>query len=406
VDRVISREYGGKQKHTQDFLKKIWKRGKYNDKYIFGMIYLWTHKKSGKTYVYPGRTARREGTPFYPPYSAISVRFQEEIETAIKTDIIILERKRNQMYYDMRMVYKNAGKGQKGINAILKNFKLEIVELQLISESYKRETKIFEQLEDYWMDKAKEIGELYAAAGGSAGSHISPERSAHARKALHVKVRDLISHGFSKKEMAEYFNFPWSEVTSTSRKLDRVIKDACDGMPYTKAKIEYVGNQIFTLIDSGIRTIPELATYFKGMNSDEIFQFLASKNFPLGNLYLEGLISSTILKLEWSSLLPSQSKILSELGISSHLTYSLRDFITRRKLKSISFFKTEDLITMLKPYARIIVKHFDKASDLLKAINWYDESPMEIYLRIKELFGVNFKDAKRIYTNGFLTLDI
>ncbi len=365
---------------------------------------MWTHKKSGKSYVYPGRTEQRQGTPYYRPYSSISKRFQQEINRAIYTKRDKLRKKENQMYYDMRMIYDNAGRGQKGINAIVKNFKLEIVEILLISGKYKRDCRILEELEDYWRDRASEFGELYSSVGGSAGSHVARIRSPYGKEERYAKVRDLIRHGYSKKEMADYLDLFWNPLYG-SNALNNLIDEAT-GMSYTAANLKYVGSEIINLLDSGIFSLEGLSSYFRGMDNNEMFSFLASKNFPSGVLYLKVLISSAILKLSRESESFYYYDIAAEIGVSRSKDLYISTFMYR-EMKGLQSIKKDDLIAWLSPYSKLLVPHYKKASDLLRAINWYDEfDPMEIHKRIIALFGVKFRQAKRIYTDGFLTLDL
>lgn len=78
-----------------------------------------------------------------------------------------------------------------------------------------------------------------------------------------------------------------------------------------------------------------------------------------------------------------------------------------REIKSLQSIKEDDLIAWLSPYAKLLVPYCKKASDLFRAVNWYDGfDPMEIHKRIIALFSVNFTQAKKLYTDGFLTLDL
>ena len=411
VDRIISREFGGKKHYTQEYMKNLWKLGKTDGKdgnYIFGMIYQWTHEKSGKVHVYPGRTERRRGTPNYRPYSSISIRFHEEIKTAIKTSIPILKKKKSPMYYDMRVVYDNAGEGQKGINAIVKNFKFDIVELLVISESYEGDVQIIEQLEDYWSDVAILQGyELYTKAGGSIGAHVLEEKGGHGRKEAHEKAKDLIRHGFSKKDIAQYFGMPYSPPYGSSR-LNGLLAEALEGKSYTKARNEYVGSEILNLIDNGVLTISELSSYFRGMSDIDLFMFLKTKHFTQGNLYLSGLISSAILKLRQDLVFGmyyhayTYSDIMEELGLNAGKSHLLENYMTR-EMKTITNINDYDLISWLRPYAKILIRHSNTASELLALLNWDKDLTSQLASsRIERLFGINFKQAKMTFTNGFL----
>ncbi|MFW9876197.1 MAG: hypothetical protein ACFFG0_24100, partial [Candidatus Thorarchaeota archaeon] len=149
-------------------MKDTWKKQKLGDNYVFGMIYKWINKETGRSYV--GRTQRVRGTYYYHLYSSMSIRFQEELERAFYVDIRELKKAKNQFYYDMRVIFDNAGRGQAGMDAIRNSMELEIIEIQLLSDNYKKDTEIIKNLEDYWIDTFRAQGEdLYNVAGGSWG---------------------------------------------------------------------------------------------------------------------------------------------------------------------------------------------------------------------------------------------
>ncbi|HDZ17583.1 hypothetical protein LCGC14_1270050 [marine sediment metagenome] len=72
-------------------------------------------------------------------------------------------------------------------------------------------------------------------------------------------------------------------------------------------------------------------------------------------------------------------------------------------MKTITTISEDDLISWLKPYAKLLLRQYDDPSELLKALNWdYDLNQQVIDSRILELFGTTFEEAKRTYTAGFL----
>ena len=54
-----------------------------------------------------------------------------------------------------------------------------------------------------------------------------------------------------------------------------IIKDAT-GMTSTQAHTKYVGERMFDLIDQGILSLQELASYFRGMDANDVLVFLGS----------------------------------------------------------------------------------------------------------------------------------
>ena len=424
AERIISRDYGGKQGHTQDFLKKIWKLGKHGSQYIFGIIYKWTNKKTGKVYI--GRTERSRGTPYYRPFSSISIRFQEEIEYAIFTNIGRLQNGENQMYYDMRMLYDAAGKGKAGINAIVNGFGLEIVEVQVISDSYKRDCMIIEHLEDGWISSTSRDYELYNVATGSTGKHVLEASSGHAAKELHAKIRYMIENGFSKNEIKDYVGIS---------NIDELISRACDSMQYSKAKLEYVGTKLLKLISNGVFTIRELASYFRGMDVWDVFRFLAREDFSIGNEYLKGLIISTYLQLVEAQLerpYPHQANIHTThvaealgLGWKAGSPFDvITEFVHKvlgMKISELNqrgydiLFKNykykNDIIRALKFYARTMIKFSSTEAQLLNNLGLdgiNTRMGIDTSSFINSIFNNEFDKARVIFSSGYfgdLTID-
>jgi hypothetical protein len=96
--------------------------------------------------------------------------------------------------------------------------------------------------------------------------------------------------------------------------------------------------------------------------------------------------------------------IMKELGLNLGRTTLISDFM-KREMKIISQISEDDLISWLKPYAKILIKHSNSASELLSMLNWDSDLTSRIAnTRIKRLFGVKFKQAKKTFTDGFLGL--
>lgn len=142
--------------------------------------------------------------------------------------------------------------------------------------------------------------------------------------------------------------------------------------------------------------------------STDLFIFLKSKHFPQGHAYLNGLISSAILKLQQTRVFANYyhaftyDNIVEELGIDAGRAHLLIEYMTREK-KTIATIKEDDLISWLRPYAKILIRHTYTASELLTLLNWDKDLTLQLTSsRIEILFGLNFVQAKKTFTNGFL----
>jgi len=211
---------------------------------------------------------------------------------------------------------------------------------------------------------------------------------------------ELIRHGYSKSKIADYLSLPTFEEDHYYA-LDNLINTATNGKTWTTARDEFMFKEALNLIDSGIRTINELASYFKGMNKDDIFTFLARKDYTLGNLYLKGLISSILLGFSDDSYI-TYGRIMKKLGISSWNDLSLTRFM-RREMKGIRGITIYDLVKWVRPYASMIIKHFDTPMELLKYLNLDDRlHHNSVNQMMFQLFGMTFEKAKKTYSTGYL----
>ncbi|MFW9865616.1 MAG: hypothetical protein ACFFEN_05905 [Candidatus Thorarchaeota archaeon] len=75
-----------------------------------------------------------------------------------------------------------------------------------------------------------------------------------------------------------------------------------------------------------------------------------------------------------------------------------------KAMKTITRVTEGDLVSWLRPYGKILIKHFFKSSKFLKDLGW-DVGSREAKRIIFLLFGVSFKQARGIYTDGFLSLE-
>jgi hypothetical protein len=378
-------------------MKDTWKKQRLGDDYVFGMVYKWTNKETGRSYV--GRTQRVRGTHYYRPLSSMSIRFQEELEKAFYTDKDELKRAKNQFYYDMRVIYDKAGRGQAGMDAIRDSFELEIVEIQLLGEDFDKDTVIIKSLEDYWIDKLRGQGEdLYNVAGGKWGATASYEGSGYGRRDIEERVIYLLRHGFNGVEIADYLGISISIASG-------IIKDAT-GMTNVPARLYYTGERMFELIDDGIFDLDELATHFRGMDTNDIMVALASEYFPLGNKYLKGWLTAKFLQLGGETHL--LEGYLMDLGISlNSIKYSGGTFYNFRKQEALyKDYERRDYIPLLKFYATALIKDCNTDIELLRQLGLLNLFPEELsawerHMLIVDLFGWNFDTAKDIYKDHY-----
>ncbi|NVM55121.1 MAG: hypothetical protein HWN66_15555, partial [Candidatus Helarchaeota archaeon] len=401
-DLVTSEDY------DQDALKRIWKLGKFNGKYVFGMVYRWTNTKSGD-FGYDlimrkvGRTEQLKGSPKYRPVSSISVRFQGYLDGAIKTDLQYLTERT--IEYDMRVVYDEAGGGDNGIRAILDSFELEILEIMFISDNYLQDCKIIEHLEDFYIwasDSKRPRG--YNEAGGSAGPHVRESRSAHATVRLHATMDHLISHGFTMGEVAFYLRI-------TVAQLDAHVRMAHNGKTFSVVQDELIENKMFDLIDEGYLTPGELGPYFNGFGPNGIFAQLARTE--RGKSYLKSLITSLISQHGFETYDP----LLRELGMRRTRLGLQPPLRLTEIISEMGGLKNLKLEKYLKPLAKRMIKDSKDAHDLLIKIGW-DIPPSLNYRRVDgslnargmrlakdrilQLFGVTYEDAKNKHSTGYL----
>jgi len=375
--------------HDQELLKKIWKLGVHKGEYVFGMIYKWTNTKSGE-FGYDtirgkiGRTEQVQGSHQYLPVSGISIRFSGYIFDAILPDSIDLLRS-DTIAYDMRKVYNDAGGKDAGIKAIVNTFTLEIVEIVMISESYSKDKKIIEQLEDYYMVIKKTlIPEGYNEAPGSFGGHVSELRSGHARKNLHIKLNAIISQGFTIAKIAGYFNLPYKAIQEE-------VTIAHGGRTFTVVQRDFITERIFSIIDEGYFTLVELSGFFKGFKTIDVFSFL--KKTDKGNEYLKGLIASAIASLTSEGEEITILKIAKRLGIKKS-TATLRNYIATYMggVKSL----IENYKFFLSPLAVKMIKFCNDGRELLTKLGWLEGLTSRLIApRTKFLFHTSFSSAKR-----------
>jgi hypothetical protein len=146
------------------------------------------------------------------------------------------------------------------------------------------------------------------------------------------------------------------------------------------------------------------------MTSVDLFNFLKSLQFTSkkGVMFLNGLVSSAILELRKETVFDSYyhvftyNDVMDKLGIGKGGSHLLIIYM-KKEMKPISNIKEDDLISWLKPYAKMLIKHCDSAFELLTLLNWdKDLTSQLVGNRIKILFGMNFNKAKKSFTSGVL----
>ncbi|KKM68665.1 hypothetical protein LCGC14_1458640, partial [marine sediment metagenome] len=405
-DLITSEDY------SQDELKEILKLGRHGDDWVFGMIYRWTNTKSGD-FGYTvemrkvGRTEQIKGSYKYRPLSSISARFKGYLDDAISPANAGML-KAGSIEGDMRTVYDLAGEGQKGINAIIDTFQIEIIEIMTISDSYDLDTKTIEYLEDFWMDisDSRRPGG-YNIAKGKAGSHVREETSGHGVKRRAEATNRLITQGFTKIEIGYYLKLSQTE-------MDNFIKRLHEGRDWKTIQNEMIGAKMFELIEQGTILPAELAPYFRGFTPIEVFNFLAS--YDEGRQHLKSVITSLITDHGYST----YESLLQGLGISR-----TKSMVTPQNIRGIVLelggLKAMHLDKFMKPLATRMIKTSKDILDLFDKIGWEIPHTKSNFLsqkyggglsqvgwrvankRFKELFGeLSFEDAKLKYTSGYL----
>ncbi|TKJ19497.1 MAG: hypothetical protein CEE43_15165 [Promethearchaeota archaeon Loki_b32] len=250
------------------------------------------------------------------------------------------------------------------MNAIIDTFKLEIIEIMFISDSYSQDKKIIEQLEDFYMNT---LGTLrptgYNVASGAAGLHVAEERGGHGTKEFVRTFDHLVSHGFELYKLADYFDMSISALS------DR-IKDTHQGRKFSEIQAELIGDKIkiiTTLISIGIAHI------------DSGHSFMYSSYKPLAD----------------------------HIGLS--YVQSLLNFVRE---KTSMFLANLNLELYLRPLAWFSIESSTDALSLLEDIGWGFGSgfqklkPWQRTVRINEkihkLFGTSYERAKIQSSSGFI----
>lgn len=378
----------------------------YKKNYVFGMIYKWTNTKSGE-FGYEvdmskvGRTEQKLGTNRYPPVSGISRRFESYLRKAIRPQSIY-DINEGTIEYDMRSVYDDAGGSLAGEKAIINTFKLEIVEIMFISESYSQDKRVIEQLEDFYINRfGTHVPTGYNIASGASGAHVAEEKGGHGTKEF-VRVLDhLISHGFEFIKLADYFG-----MSETS--LREWIKATHSGEGFSELQTKFIEEKIRELVYERLILPKDLEPYFKDLDCDEVFLYM--KKVDNGEL-LRGIIATLI-----------------SMGIAhidsgyrhKYVSYEpLAEYMGLSKASALSYFIQKeidetlfdlDLDLYLRPLAWYMIESSTDALDLLESIGWGLSATtkssrrwqFEVNQRIQKLFGMTYERAKILSTISFI----
>ena len=155
---------------------------------------------------------------------------------------------------------------------------------------------------------------------------------------------------------------------------------------------------MINLIDDGVFKLENLASHFRGMDSNEVFLYLVNKDFDLGIKFLEGLLTSEFLKLGgYLKFVP----YLHSLGIRTISTSKFSVFMKERGLFERYF--TSRTLSALKFYATIIIKYTESRVEFLKQLGLYndDMSFSEINSLVHGIFGFDFDTAKDRYADHY-----
>jgi len=263
-------------------------------------------------------------------------------------------------------------------------------------------------LEDYWIDKFKSEGnDLYNVGLARSGKLSTYRRSSYGRRDLHEKIIDLISHGFKGPEISRLTGIPKGSLTE-------VIREACNGKRLKEARVEIIGNTILDLISEDIFTISSLAQNFRGMSSNDVFNFLAYSEFELGPDILKGMIASAYIAYrfnfdhltsvglyEWSLRDVTAEGLAEYLGLDYF--QRLSDFVNAemggfRNIKNRGIQKyTREFFSFL---AKLIIGDRKDADKLLEKLHldFYYSSDKEVSKAMLELFNMSFERAKLQYS--------
>jgi len=336
-----------KEHFNHDFLKLIWKQGHYDGKYIFGFIYRWTDTRSGD--FIDGRTEQRGvRNSLYNPVAPISKRFVFYLDKATNY-VIFGELSKRSIEYRMREVYEAAGgesNHDKAVRAIIRTFKLEILEVVLISNNYEQDKSNIENTETWWInhDKADpNLGTCLNQKEGGAGPHVKEEHSVYALIEFHDTIKYLITQGFSVPRIARYLKLSESQTR-------RLIKLCCNGKTFEQAAQVLINERIDLLIKEGYIYPKNFEPYFRGMDSNEIFSFLSKYKTE----YLKAIISSEI-ALGYIT----YEQIADRLGVKDDAQLVGR--FVRTNMRGVE----ERMILYIKPLARKQILHSKNALDLL-----------------------------------------
>jgi len=286
------------------------------------------------------------------------------------------------------------------MDAIRDSMELEIVEIQLLGRNFKSDTFLIKKLEDIWIKEFRRRGEdLYNVAGGSSGATALYQTTGYGIRDVHDKIRYLLSHGFSEDEILSY-------IKVSHGTLRNLVKEAT-GTTIRLARIYYAGERMLDLIyKEGIYDLDKLATKFRAMDANDIFVTLASIEFPLGNEYLKGWLTTKHLKTRSDSNFRIEDDMtllyeyLDDLGIKNSRVKEFKKSFHNNWVR-------KNYIPLLRVYASIVIRDHDTIYGFLHHLGLIPDvytSPTHDGMHIWELenividlLGYDFDTAKDIY---------
>ena len=272
-----------KAKLASNILERIWLNGKTKSgARAWGIIYMWVNLRNDK-FMY-GRTEQRPLSRPYYSVGALSFRFDQYIAKAIyerRTD--------DSIYGDMYKLYVEAGEGQGGINNIIKNFKVSIVEVTLLTGDYDYDCNYIEAAEESYIKKSKRHPErakkCYNIKESGKGAHKMTEDMLvglppiYNIDTIEPQLIKLMKNGYSTKVAASKLRFLLKThkivPSLSSSQLNDLCKILFDGKTYKQKRDEVLLEHIESLIDQGYIIPSKIASRLAGFDATHVFNFLA-----------------------------------------------------------------------------------------------------------------------------------
>ncbi len=288
----------------------------------------------------------------------------------------------------MYKLYVEAGEGQGGINNIIKNFKVAIVEVTFLTGDYDYDCNYIEAAEESYIKKSKRHPErakkCYNIKESGKGAHKMTEDMLvglppiYNIDTIEPQLIKLMKNGYSTKVAASKLRFLLKThkivPSLSSSQLNDLCKILFDGKTYKQKRDEVLLEHIESLIDQGYIIPSKIASRLAGFDATHVFNFLAKYK----SSYLVGLIYSYLTKT-----LKYTGKInMALLGTKFSVEYgSFSRFYSSKigpvlKIKDDIYFNDDiDLINKIKNFDKALAKRAIKIcsgpKDLLEMLGYH-----------------------------------